>query len=239
MAAETINDQVLAILDRLDRPTLGRVARLFLENVRYLDQHAPEKREAVAPFACSGQAYHYCSFSTPHDPGCPAVGGDGKLKRSGGKPCPPDCGETEAEPWCNANGFDCPDCELVDALHAVVSSVMVEQIATYIRACRFTYHDEARLQEGIAAMLADIGLSVEQEVRLDSRCRIDLAVDRVGIEVKVAGRAAEVRRQISRYLASDRLDALVLVTNRVRHLSVPDRIHGKPVRVVTLVEAGL
>lgn len=238
MAAASINDQVLAVLDRLDRPTLERVARLFLENVNYLDQHAPEKREAVAPFACSGQTYHYCSFTTQHDPGCPAVGGDGKLSErfEHARPCAPDCGETEAESWCNASGFDCPECALVNALRAVL---MLEHVVAAIAARRFTYSDEARLQEGIATALAADGLSVEREVRLDSRCRIDLAVGRVGIEVKVAGRAAEVRRQISRYLASDRLDALVLVTNRVRHLSVPDRIHGKPVRVVTLIEAGL
>jgi hypothetical protein len=78
----------------------------------------PSERTDVAPFACSGDTYHYCSFTSLHDPGCRAVGGSGELTNGyeQARSCEPDCGETEAQPWCNSSGFDCRTCEMVDKL---------------------------------------------------------------------------------------------------------------------------
>ena len=55
----------------------------------------------------------------------------------------------------------------------------------------------------------------------------------MGIEVK-KGRPAssELAKQLRRYLASDELDAVVVVTQRVTH--VPASISGKPVRLISL-----
>jgi hypothetical protein len=55
----------------------------------------------------------------------------------------------------------------------------------------------------------------------------------------VAGRRDALRRQLERYAESDRVDVLVVVTNRVRHLRLPIEINGKLVIVVTLAAAGL
>ena len=108
-----------------------------------------------------------------------------------------------------------------------------------IRGCRFRYADEDQLQEGLTAALRAAGFEPEREVILSPRDRIDLLVDRVGIETKVAGRRDALRRQLERYAESDRVDVLVVVTNRVRHLRLPIEINGKLVIVVTLAAAGL
>lgn len=114
----------------------------------------------------------------------------------------------------------------------------LDDVQAAIRAHRFSYSDEDRLQEGLAAALSG-SFPVEREVRIDARSRIDLVAGRIGVEVKVAGTVAELQRQISRYLASDLLDGLVVVTTRVGHLALPIAIHGKPVAVVTLAGQGL
>jgi hypothetical protein len=107
-----------------------------------------------------------------------------------------------------------------------------------LRRHRFNYSNEDQLQQGIAAALTAAGFDVEREVRLDGRSRIDLLVGRVGIEVKVAGTPDAVERQLARYASSDRIDGLMLVTSRPRHL-IPQTINGKPVETVQLAAAGL
>ena len=87
---------------------------------------------------------------------------------------------------------------------------------------RFAQSTERELQDGVAAVLEANGLPVELEVRLDARNRIDVLVGRVGIEIKIAGTTDDVLRQLYRYAGSDRIDAIVLVTSRVRHVAIPD-----------------
>lgn len=126
---------------------------------------------------------------------------------------------------------------------------MIYEIANTVRGFRFRYVSEDQLQEALAAALTSAGFSVEREVRLDSRNRVDLVVmrpafgervERIGVEVKIDGSAADVARQCARYLASDEIDGLVLVTSRVGHVKV-DEVAGreKPLAIVTLAEAGL
>lgn len=112
---------------------------------------------------------------------------------------------------------------------------VVEAIERY----RFRYSDEDELQQGLAAALEQSGFDVEREVILNPRDRIDLMVDRIGVEVKVAGQAAAVRAQCTRYCESDRVDAVVLVTNRARHLQLGAAAGGKPIVVVPLLGGGL
>lgn len=103
MNDETINDTVLEFLDRLDRPTLERVARLFIEECGYLHEHEPADRELFEKYSCSSR--NWCTASY------------------GGK-C--DGGHTvTSEPWCDISGFDCPECELVDELRAIAAEVTV------------------------------------------------------------------------------------------------------------------
>lgn len=110
----------------------------------------------------------------------------------------------------------------------------VVDVAAAVRSFRFRFASEDELQAAIAEGLKLRGFAVEREVRLDERSRIDLLVDgTVGVEVKVAGQAAPVTRQVARYLVSDRVEGLVLVTSSARHY-LPPEIAGKPVEVVTL-----
>ena len=93
--------------------------------------------------------------------------------------------------------------------------------------------EEYDIHAQVASALGAAGLEYEHEYRLGPRCRIDFRVGRVGIEVK-KGRPAssELAKQLRRYLASDELDAVVVVTQRVTH--VPASISGKPVRLISL-----
>ena len=93
--------------------------------------------------------------------------------------------------------------------------------------------EEYDIHAAVAGALAAAGLDFEHEYRLGPRRRIDFRVGRVGIEVK-KGRPAssELAKQLRRYLASDELDAVVVVTQRVTH--VPASISGKPVRLISL-----
>ena len=85
----------------------------------------------------------------------------------------------------------------------------------------------------IADALTAAGLDFQHEYKLAPRCRIDFIVGRVGIEVK-KGRpvASALTKQLRRYLASDALDAVVVVTQRA--LPLPAAIDGKPVHVLSL-----
>jgi hypothetical protein len=109
------------------------------------------------------------------------------------------------------------------------------EVASSIRSFNFRYGDEDQLQEGLAEALTTAGFEVRREVRLSAGDRIDLLVGRVGVEVKVAGSAARVARQIARYAKHD-LAGLVLVTNKLRHS--PPSI-SMPIEVVCLAGASL
>ena len=93
--------------------------------------------------------------------------------------------------------------------------------------------EEYDIHAAIAAALSARGLSYEHEYKLGPRCRIDFRVGRVGIEVKKGRPAAsELTRQLRRYLASEDLDAAIVVTQRVTR--VPESIEGKPVKLISL-----
>ena len=93
--------------------------------------------------------------------------------------------------------------------------------------------EETDIHAAVAEALGAAGLPFEHEYRLGPRRRIDFRVGRVGIEVKKGRPAsAELAAQLRRYLASDELDACIVVTQRVT--SLPEAICGKPVRLVSL-----
>ena len=93
--------------------------------------------------------------------------------------------------------------------------------------------EEYDIHAAIARALEDAGLPYEHEYRLGPRRRVDFRVGRVGIEVK-KGRPASSRlaEQLRRYLASDELDAIIVVAQRVTAL--PGAIGGKPIYLVSL-----
>ena len=93
--------------------------------------------------------------------------------------------------------------------------------------------EEYDIHAQVAEALGAEGIPFIHEYPLAPRCRIDFKAGCVGIEVK-KGRPAsnDLVRQLRRYLASDELEAVVVVTQRATAL--PERILGKPVRLVSL-----
>ncbi|MBR1820701.1 MAG: hypothetical protein IJ769_03660 [Clostridia bacterium] len=110
----------------------------------------------------------------------------------------------------------------------------IARIAAAIAAVRMPAQpEEYDIHAAIAEALTAAGLEFEHEYKLGPRRRIDFRVGRVGIEVK-KGRPAtsELTRQLRRYLESDALDGVIVVTQRVTAL--PGSICGKPVTLVSL-----
>lgn len=106
----------------------------------------------------------------------------------------------------------------------------------------FRYPNEDALQQQLYTLLrgAFDSAEVRREVILEGDLgRVDVMVDRVAVEVKVASRPREVRAQLERYASSSQIDGLVLVTSRVDHGSGSGAILGKPAVIVSLVGAAL
>ena len=118
---------------------------------------------------------------------------------------------------------------MTDALSRDIEAVVAALASVRVPA----QPEEYDIHAAVARALSEAGLEYEHEYRLGPRRRIDFRVGHVGIEVK-KGRPAsgELRAQLGRYLASDALDAAIVVTQRATAL--PETIAGKPVRLVSL-----
>ena len=110
----------------------------------------------------------------------------------------------------------------------------LNQIKKTLSALRIPFaQSEYQLHDLIAAALRDGGFVVQHEVSIAPRCRIDFLIDGIGIEVKRGKpQRAALIRQCTRYLESQKLEALILVLDT--SVSLPDRIAGKPVIVFGL-----
>ena len=110
----------------------------------------------------------------------------------------------------------------------------IRRVAAAIAAVRVRAQpEEYDIHAAIARALDAAGLAFEHEFRLGLRRRIDFRVGRVGIEVKKGRPAASaLTRQLRRYLESDALDAVIVVTQRATAL--PQTISGKPVALISL-----
>ncbi len=93
--------------------------------------------------------------------------------------------------------------------------------------------DEYDLHAEVAAALTRAGIDHHHEYRLAPRCRIDFLAGRIGIEIKKGRPAAsQLRQQLTRYLASDELDAIVVVTQQA--VNIPQTLVGKQSTLVSL-----
>ncbi|MBB3937721.1 hypothetical protein [Aureimonas phyllosphaerae] len=109
----------------------------------------------------------------------------------------------------------------------------LDRVTAALRSRRMPVDTEARLQAEIGAVLADMGIPVTAEYRLDQRNRIDFFADGIGIEAKIGGGRLSVWRQLERYAAFPSITALVLVGT----VAVPSSIStcgGKPFRHVSV-----
>lgn len=81
--------------------------------------------------------------------------------------------------------------------------------------------------------LEEHGVVCEHEVRLGCRCRIDLMVGDVGIEMKRGKpQRQKVLEQLMRYAACERVSALILVAER--SVDLPHALCGKPLYTICL-----
>ena len=115
-----------------------------------------------------------------------------------------------------------------------ILSCDMEAIVAALSAVRMPAQpEEYDIHAAVARALAEAGLEYVHEYRLGPRRRVDFCVGRVGIEVKKGRPAsAQLREQLARYLETDALDAMIVVTQRMTAL--PDAICGKPVALVSL-----
>ena len=103
---------------------------------------------------------------------------------------------------------------------------------------RYTYRqsDEQQLQCAIEAVLQDGDFNYEREVTQGGDRFDFLVAGRIVIEVKVDGSLTAALRQISRYLANENVDAVLIASTKRWSLGEQAeqqvQLHGKPVELV-------
>lgn len=108
----------------------------------------------------------------------------------------------------------------------------VHEVLAAISKYRYRHSTEEELQRALSQALDRFEIPHDREVRLAPRDRIDfLCHGGIGIEVKVKGSASAAAAQMLRYAKSDRVTALILVTDRTQAGDQPEELNGKPVLV--------
>lgn len=111
-------------------------------------------------------------------------------------------------------------------------------LLTLIRNCGYRGGSEYELQEALAAAFRNAECEFVREMPLGSpKDRVDFWFHGFAIECKVDGGAAAITRQLDRYAKHPVVEALILVTTKMRHAAhVPEELQGKPVHVVVLTQ---
>lgn len=126
---------------------------------------------------------------------------------------------------------------MIDDPRAIANAIAVTKTLSEVR---FLVTSERLLQISLGRLWEDTGYEYEAEVALTARDRIDfLLFGNMGIEVKVKGSAANVRRQLARYAESPRVASLFLITTKSNHCNLPRVLNGKKVSVYQLVNSAL
>ena len=93
--------------------------------------------------------------------------------------------------------------------------------------------EESELHAAVAQALEKAGLEAKHEAPIAPRCRIDFLCGDIGIEIKKGKTPrARLQSQCARYLASEKVAALVLVSPMA--LYIPPVIGGKKTVVFSL-----
>lgn len=111
------------------------------------------------------------------------------------------------------------------------------EIARILGLYNFHYVDEYDLQDGIEEALKAAGAEYTREAQIDVG-RLDFlvhAVFEIAIEVKIDGAPSHVVRQFMRYMNSDAIDGLVVVTSKRSHRRFAGtHVTGKSIEIVWL-----
>lgn len=117
---------------------------------------------------------------------------------------------------------------------------LAERLCLLYERERWVASSEAQYQEAFEAFLKSHHLRFEREVRLTATDRIDFLclVSRhkeealgLGVELKIRGSQATVRRQLAHYADSPRILGLLLVTTQLKLRKQPPTLNGKFLRV--------
>jgi hypothetical protein len=111
----------------------------------------------------------------------------------------------------------------------------MEAIVKALRGLRLVMEgmEEAEIKRHVRLHLESAGFAVREEYTFAPRCRADLWVDGVVLELKKQRPpTAAVGEQITRYAATGKITGLILVLERSMHLV--HEIHGVPLAVVSL-----
>ena len=110
----------------------------------------------------------------------------------------------------------------------------MNQIAAAIQRVRVPAEpEEYDIHAAVAEALHQLNIPFTHECVLAPRCRIDFLAGRIGIEIKKGKpMSSPLKKQLERYLASDRLDGLVVVMQQ--GITLPNTMVGKPVKVLSL-----
>ena len=116
-----------------------------------------------------------------------------------------------------------------------MKSPSLEYVADLLMAHRFHFTCEDELQRGIEHVLRECEVPFEREPPLTRTERPDFLVDgAIAVEIKIQGSPTQVLRQLSRYAGIATIEAILLVTTRNSHRSLPTVLHGKPIQTVYL-----
>lgn len=114
--------------------------------------------------------------------------------------------------------------------------VTPDELCHILRSTRFRWNSERDLQNGIHQVLCNLMIEFAPEHILDENNRIDFLLSNgLGIEVKIAGGRPAVFAQLQRYAGFPEVTSLVLVTGRTQLASLPAKVNGKSLRVVSLI----
>lgn len=105
--------------------------------------------------------------------------------------------------------------------------IMARRIVAICERSRINVSTEGSAHLSLSEALRAQGVEVQDEVPLNAKDRIDMLIGAVGVEVKIKGQRRDIYRQLQRYAASDRIEALVLVTSAPWPASIRE-IGGKP-----------
>lgn len=116
------------------------------------------------------------------------------------------------------------------------------EIVRLLGGYRLPFGRELAMQNAVDQVLAIAGIPFERELDLGAGVgRIDffLPGPNIGLELKVKGSPAEVTAQLMRYAACPQINALALVSGRIRLGILPNSLAGKPLEVVGTWRSGL
>ena len=112
--------------------------------------------------------------------------------------------------------------------------ILLENVISAVRTIRSPLsQSEYDLHLLVSDAMRDAGINFRHEVMIAPRCRIDFLAGAIGIEIK-RGRphTKTLINQLTRYLASPRLDAIVVISER--DAGLPATVLGKPCANISL-----